>query len=142
MNINIVGVIIAFLLMIGSLFMGSTWLTFIDLPGLIMVLGITWGLMLFKYGKRAFNFWWLDVEERHRIATWSGRLCLHVGVFSTVVGWIQVATELRNYEMLGPALGVNALGMFYAYLCYLFLFRPFTKDTELVPRQQFESQFE
>lgn len=128
---NILGAAAAFVLVIGAIVMGGPAMDFFDIPSLAMVFGITWSLMTFKYGKKAFTFWWLAESERSQIASWSGRTCMHVGVVSAIIGYIQIGNSLKDLSSIGPALSIAKMTIFYSYLCYLFLFSPFSTSKEV-----------
>lgn len=126
---KIFGALIGVALFITAMLSSGSITNFLDIPSIFMVFGITWSLMTFRYGKKAFTFWWLHSTERSPIAKWSGKTCIHVGIVSAILGYIQIGNELTDLNLLGPALSVATITIFYSYLCYLFLFFPFT-DSE------------
>jgi flagellar motor component MotA len=103
---------------------GPIW-AFIDTPSLIMVIGMTTGLSLFKYKKEGLTFWKIENQERKsEIAAWIGKTCLHVGLFSALVGFIQIGSFMNDMSAFGPAFAVAVMPIFYSYLIYFFLTSP------------------
>lgn len=106
---------------------------FIDLPSILLVSIITPSLMVYKYGTPSLKLWSLDEETRIEVARWSGKLCLQVGAFGTLVGFIAMGFGLKSMNNFGPAFSVSLMTIFYSYIIYLFYFAPMAaKDKVLV----------
>lgn len=102
--------------------------SFMDIHSFLMVFVLTILLMLSKFGSKALTFWKLEKKQRTKIAKWSGRTCLHVGFFGTLIGWIIIGHEVKSFSSFGPAFTVSLLTTFYSYFLYIFFFMPFASD--------------
>jgi len=121
MPIKFIGFLVVFILTASAIGLGQ-WDVFLDFPSLVMVLGLTGGLIAHKFGKKGLTFWTITNQERRKqIMNWSGKAALHVGLFSSLIGLIQLTSALKNISHLGPALAVCFLPLFYSYLIFLFL---------------------
>jgi len=127
-----IGISIALIPFIFSIATVGTASNFIDIQSMFMVLAGTLGLMLFKYGNKALIFWKLPDSQRTTIANWSGKTCMHVGITAAVVGYIQIANNLKDLSMIGPALAIASITILYSYFGYLFIFRPFVMEKVVI----------
>jgi len=88
--------------------------TFFNLPSLIIVFGGALGLTLAFSGKRKLN-WRSYVFHYGRFALWAG-------VLGTLIGVIQMLTQMKDPRGVGPAIGIGLLTAFYGILTYIICF--------------------
>lgn len=132
---KIIGLILATISVLAAAYLGGGLDHFIDIPSICMVLSMTVGLMVYKYGPKSLVLWKLNESDRIEIAKWSGKICLHVGLFSALIGWIIMADALSDPKGFGPAFSVSILTIFYSYLLYFFIFAPLSVKETCLERE-------
>ncbi len=106
---------------------GGPIYAFIDIPSLLMVLFITTGLSMAKYKSEGLLFWKLsDESKKSEIASWIGKTCIQVGFFSSILGFILLATNYNNLPSSEIPAGmiVAILPIFYSMIIYFFITKP------------------
>ena len=128
-------------------FNGSAMLSFLDIPSLILVVGMTlcgtFALHTPQTVIGAFNMALSDGqsdEDPNKEAVFqdAARFAAASGVLGSVIGVVKMLGALEDPSALGPAMAVALLTMFYGLLLSQFVFLPLGRRVGSGHRQPFQ----
>lgn len=129
-----VAILFIITLAFGPIITSGFLMAFIDIASLLLVVGGTFGVLLFCYEKRLLKFILacvqvtfgkeLKSQEFAEIAI-MGRYCALVsGIVCTLVRLIIMLVDLSDPSKIGVGMAVALLGFFYAFVLAYFIFMP------------------
>ncbi|MCP4610705.1 MAG: hypothetical protein GY845_18515 [Planctomycetes bacterium] len=120
--IGLVGVVIV---IVGAIVAGGDVATFIHIPSMVFMLGVTFFVLLATFGtdflkfipQSILTFISCDTKPNPRfaeIALFASRYIIGAGLIGVVIGLIQMLGNLSDPESIGPGMAVALLTVFYA----------------------------
>jgi flagellar motor component MotA len=103
--------------MVVPIMLGGDFLYFIDMPALVLVVGMTIGAILMRHGASGFSQL-LDVDNNEAVADTMGNAALLAGLIATPIAAIYLLSSYDGPKVVGPALAVSMLGTAYGYIIY------------------------
>ena len=102
--------------------LGPEPIMFLNIPSVIIVFGGAAGMSLVFVGKRKLD--WSEILYHYgRFALWSGSI-------GTLIGIIQMLTNMKDPRSIGPAVAVGLLTALYGIVTYIFCFA-FSRGTKV-----------
>lgn len=119
----------------GSIISGGALGSYIDVPTTILTFGTAFFILLFMFGKDLFYF----LKESllvllgksiqpnalyAEIASTAGKTVIQTGAIGTMIGLINIASNLEDYSILLGTLAVASLTLFYGIVASFLVFTP------------------
>lgn len=127
MKSNIIGLLMIGLLIAGAIMMGGSYKLFINLPSMIIVLGITIGGLIHRFGLSGFSLLVSKNKTRLIYCRYGKFLSIISGLLGTAIALVQIFSNLDNFARAGDAFAVTFLALFYGFLLAL-VFHLFESD--------------
>ena len=121
---KLMGWILVFASLLGAIWLGSSLLAFIDFPSMLLILGVSSGVVLSRHslpsiriGIRAIAHRPTDVGEQQTAAAALGSArsgILGAAAAGFLIGIVQILQNMADPSAIGPAMAVALLTAFYA----------------------------
>ena len=136
---RMIGLLLCCAALIAAILFGGPLGLFFNGPSLVIVVVVGFGAVIFAHGMEGFSALlratFLDVGDdladvAGDAAHTAGKAFIGAGWIGTIIGWIQMLTQLDDPRVIGPALAVSFLTVFYGYFAAYLLWMPTERRME------------
>ena len=123
------GLIFALGLILLAMLMGGSLMAFVNAPSALIVIGCAQGILIALYGADSFRvltpaFGKQNPQRGLRIAESGSHLYIMAGWIGSGIGWIQMAQNMDDLSVFGPAFAVSIMTLLYGYSAHFLVWYP------------------
>lgn len=121
MRSNFLGLLLIVLVFVAMTTLGGSLSLFLSMPGLLAVIGIVGGALVFKFGFLGLSHCKSSTAYRNQFCSYGSAVSMNAGVLATVVAMIQLFAQVdwSDSGQLGEGISIGLTTVLYGALLSL-----------------------
>jgi len=119
MKSNHIGLLLVALVIMGAMGLGGSFKIFFNIPSLIIVFGITFGGLIYRFGFSGLSHIIAKNEQRLIFCQYGKFLSIISGLLGTVIAIVQCFSNIDDLSKASIAFAISFVCLFYGFLLSL-----------------------
>ena len=127
MIFKLIGLIISLASLSLVLLLGGTPFMYLDLPSLVLMIGIFFGGAIFGYGNKIFSYIRSSRKQRNSsldFYNYLTRLTLYAGMLAFILSTVLILAQSNDAKAIGPSIALSLLTCLYSSVISYLIIQP------------------